>query len=325
MKQLSIIIPLYNCEDYICQAIDSILIQKDLDYELIVVNDGSTDNSLSNILKYGDAIKIITITNSGASAARNIGLRESSGKYVMFLDADDYLSDCYVCKKVIGIIESKRAQMGMFLYKYLNNTSGKYTKVISYPEELLETEDNRNLICGLISNGVFPASPCFKIIERDFLLNRNLFFIEGTTAEDIEWFSRLLIEIECFCVINNDSYIYRKNIQNSVTGSLTIDKCNNQLNMISISAECVKIVRERWKKEALFSALAYQYCILLSNSYLYKNNMQLTIKIKSLEWLLAYDLFPNVKYVKYLYRLMGYRMTAFLLHNYSTYYSKSSQ
>ena len=299
--------------------------QKDIDYELIVVNDGSTDSSLNRIAKYGNTIRIISISNSGASAARNIGLRKATGKYIMFLDADDFLNNTSVCSKVIRAIESKGTQMGMFSYTYYNNISGKYTHIRTYPDELTEIIDAGSLVCKLVSCGFFPASPCYRIIDRNFLIANELFFKEGTTAEDIEWFTRLLVKIDSFCVINDDSYIYRKNMQSSVTGSFTKEKCSNHLNMIHISTEIANRVQDKRKQTALLSALAYQYCILLSNCYHFKYDKNLIDKAKSLSWLLKFNLFPNVKYVRFLYRFCGFKVTSFLMHKYGVSYSRSRQ
>lgn len=86
----SVVIPLYNAEQYIEETITSVLRQKDSDWELIVVNDGSTDHSMERISTLQDKrIRIVSISNSGVSCARNIGIREARGKYIAFLDSDD--------------------------------------------------------------------------------------------------------------------------------------------------------------------------------------------------------------------------------------------
>lgn len=96
---LSIIIPVYNCEKYIDRAINSIIMQKINDYEIIIVNDGSTDRTLAICELYQQQfsnIKIITQTNKGVSVARNRGIKEAQGRYIMFLDADDeYVTDFF--------------------------------------------------------------------------------------------------------------------------------------------------------------------------------------------------------------------------------------
>ena len=89
--KLSVIIPLYNAEIYIKEALDSLLAQKGIDIEIIVVDDESQDNSAEIVKKY--PVHYYKKTNGGASSARNYGLKHASGKYIMFLDADDYLKD----------------------------------------------------------------------------------------------------------------------------------------------------------------------------------------------------------------------------------------
>lgn len=91
--RVSVIIPTYNCKEYVCEAVDSVLNQSFKDFELIIVNDGSTDGTEQVLKKYfegfPDKIKYIEQENKGISVARNIGIRASSGEFIAFLDADD--------------------------------------------------------------------------------------------------------------------------------------------------------------------------------------------------------------------------------------------
>ena len=89
-KKISVIIPNYNYARYLDQAIESVLVQSYENIELIVVNNGSTDNSLEVLEKYGDKIRLINQPNLGQSGARNSGLSLSSGEFIAFLDADDF-------------------------------------------------------------------------------------------------------------------------------------------------------------------------------------------------------------------------------------------
>lgn len=94
MPKVSIIIPVYNVEDYLDEAMQSLLTQSFSDYEIIAVNDGSTDGSLSILERYASEDKRITVisqSNQGQSAARNVALRHSSGNYIYFMDSDDSL------------------------------------------------------------------------------------------------------------------------------------------------------------------------------------------------------------------------------------------
>ncbi len=86
---VSVVIPLYNREGFIARAIDSVLAQTKSAFEIIVVNDGSTDNSAKILEHYHDKIVIITQENSGVSAARNVGIKKAKGNWIAFLDSDD--------------------------------------------------------------------------------------------------------------------------------------------------------------------------------------------------------------------------------------------
>ena len=97
MTLLSIIMPVYNKEEYIDRAIQSIIGQNFKEWELIIVDDGSIDKSLSLCKKYeNEKIKVISIENNGVSNARNIGLNMSCGDFVTFIDADDYVASDYL-------------------------------------------------------------------------------------------------------------------------------------------------------------------------------------------------------------------------------------
>lgn len=106
MPEISVIVPIYNAEKHLCRCIDSILRQSFHDIEIILVDDGSTDSSPEMCDQYktvDERIKVIHKRNGGVSSARNIGMRDASGKYIMFCDSDDYVSAtwCQVLHEVI--------------------------------------------------------------------------------------------------------------------------------------------------------------------------------------------------------------------------------
>ena len=108
---ISIIIPVYNAEKYLNRCIDSILSQSFNKYELILVNDGSTDNSLHICSSYAilyDNVLLVSQSNSGVSSARNKGLRHAKGEFVMFVDSDDYMLSG-MCEMMVNTLESKKA------------------------------------------------------------------------------------------------------------------------------------------------------------------------------------------------------------------------
>ena len=91
MDLVSIIMPAYNSEKFITEAIESVLNQKHTNWELIIINDGSTDNTINKVEQFtrDKRIRLLNIENSGVSFARNLGIKTSKGKYISFLDSDD--------------------------------------------------------------------------------------------------------------------------------------------------------------------------------------------------------------------------------------------
>lgn len=102
---VSAIIPVYNGERYIADAIDSVFRQEYRPLEVIVVDDGSTDGTLAVVAAYGDTVRVISQKNSGQAVARNVGLTAAKGKYIAFLDADDVWSDDHLAELLPPLLD----------------------------------------------------------------------------------------------------------------------------------------------------------------------------------------------------------------------------
>ena len=111
MPQVSIIIPTYNREAFVVKAVGSVLKQTFADYELIVVDDGSTDATRSALQPFAQRIKYVHQVNSGVSAARNAGIRLATGEWMAFLDSDDEWSDGYLAEQMQGIGQNPDVSM----------------------------------------------------------------------------------------------------------------------------------------------------------------------------------------------------------------------
>ena len=99
---ISVVVPVYNVEKYVKECIESILEQSFKNFELIIVNDGSTDNSLNRVLEFkDDRIVLINQKNMGLSGARNTGIHHAKGKYITFIDSDDWISKDYLNEMAI--------------------------------------------------------------------------------------------------------------------------------------------------------------------------------------------------------------------------------
>lgn len=132
----SVIIPLYNKSKYINRAIDSVLAQSYKDLELIVVDDGSTDDGKEKVEEYGDFVKLVSQENNGVSIARNNGIKSASKNYIAFLDADDYWHPNYLQTIRNGIINYPNAGIWGTSYGFGNLTlytgSGEFEVVQDY-------------------------------------------------------------------------------------------------------------------------------------------------------------------------------------------------
>lgn len=206
MIDVSIIIPVYNCERYIDRCINSILDQTVKNFEIIIINDGSTDNSLKKIYKYSSNqhVKIYDQKNQGPAIARNNGIKYSSGKYVMFVDADDYVDKDYI-EKYLNEIEKTGYDIVIGGYKRVVGD-----KIVS-KQRLKNYPFAKYLITG----------PVCRIIKREFLIKNNIYFLDTNSSEDV-YFNIIIYNItDKIGIINDTGYYY---YYNSASLSNTVHK-----------------------------------------------------------------------------------------------------
>ncbi len=195
MIKISVIVPVYNVEKYIRENIESLTYESDKDIEFIFIDDGSTDRSADIIKEYAEKdsrICLLSKTNSGQASARNMGIRKAQGEYILFVDSDDCIN-----KGVLGE-----------LYKI---ASEKKLDVLQFPFEKIDEEGNEvplteddKLFCNnpkdevlngkkwLIKNKVFSVVWIF-LYRRQYIIDNELFFIEGHVHEDGEYVPRSVI------------------------------------------------------------------------------------------------------------------------------------
>ena len=183
-KLISVIIPIYNSELHLRHCLDSILNQIYTNIEIILVNDGSTDNSLSICEEYkhqDERFKLININNSGASHARNIGLSKAKGQYVSFIDSDDMI-DKNMFHDMLGLIEIHKADMAECEIKYVRNH--KTNKINNIEEIKLMNKDDMLNRFFRTSGEKDTHTLCNKLINIDILDDFKL--IEGYMNEDVK-------------------------------------------------------------------------------------------------------------------------------------------
>lgn len=205
--EISVVIPVYNVENYLKKCLDSVVNQKFYDFEVVIVNDGSTDNSYKIINEYEEKynnLKVINTPNKGLSAARNTGLDNSSGKYIVFVDSDDYISedylkDLYNCivkdDSDIAICSFERVTEENNLRENINLDSNKVYSNLEILKEILR--------------GKLQCYAWNKMYKKSLFLNNNLRYPPGMLYEDIAIFVELVISSKSMVFINKPLYKYR--------------------------------------------------------------------------------------------------------------------
>lgn len=220
---VSIIIPAYNSEKYVGQCIDSLLAQTNQNFEIICVDDGSTDHTpdiLEDYRKRDSRITVLTQNNLYAGAARNKGLEAAKGKYVLFLDSDDFF-----CKNMIEEIvysaELYRAEVLVFdAYQF----DDKKQKVINTTWKALRKELFGNGVKSAleIADSIFEftvPSPWNKLFLREFILSHRIFFQSLKSTNDLYFVYASISYAEKIAILDKKLLYYRDNNTNSLQGT----------------------------------------------------------------------------------------------------------
>lgn len=314
---VSIVVPIYNVEAYLPRCIESVLNQKYKNFELILVDDGSPDNSpviCDNYQKKDDRIVVIHKENGGLSDARNSGIDNAKGKYIIFLDSDDqWFNELDV---LVGIIERYNCDFLVFdsmsLYEggvVLQRKAGDFFKNhhTSYtPEEYYQIA---------LANGNLQEAAYTKIMTLDFLKRNALYFKKGIVGEDTEWMFRLIRASKTIGVTNVVQYLYTESRAGAITNSIPQKRVKDQLFVIQ---GCVDFNKENKNplKEYEVSYCSYLWYVLLGMwaTLGKKERKNLKADVLELSYLSKgkYPV-PQVRKASILYRIAGFELTAFAL------------
>ena len=270
MSLIGVIIPVYNVEKYLNQCVDSVLNQKFKDIEVILIDDGSKDNSgeICDYYKEKDSrIKVIHKENGGLSDARNVGIKVCSSEYILFLDSDDYWMDNCL-EEIANFTKNNIDIVFLTAAKYFEQTGKVEEKFETLDREKVRNKSKEEVFSYLSSSEKFPVSACTKLIRRELITKNNLYFEKGLLSEDIDWSTRLLLKANKFDVCYANFYIYRKQRQGSITNGIKLKSVQDLLYIIKKwSNKCENNEIEPTINESLLSLLSYEYSILLSNIF----------------------------------------------------------
>lgn len=230
---ISIIFPFYNVEDYIEEAIESILGQTYKNLEIIIINDGSKDKSKNKIEKYlkqNSNIKYIEHENKGLAESRNIGLHNSSGEFIMFIDSDDFVDNKMV-EIMYNNIKSNKANVcvsGYYLYYEGDNQRTK-SVLPNINGNIIIGNDN---ILNNILEDKLKCYSCMKLFKRELISRVNFKFEPGRLYEDFLPTLKLLTQSEIVSIVNKPLYYYRQR-ETSITQKKNIKVINDYVYTIN--------------------------------------------------------------------------------------------
>lgn len=269
MNKVSVIVPVYNVDKYLSECLESLAIQSYKNIEILLIDDGSTDNSpiiCDEFVSKYDNFYVYHLANSGVSNARNYGLRKSSGKYIMFVDSDDIVDKNYVSTMVKNIIEKKVDMVVCgYCFKYKDRISVQnvpdniYFNQFESLRELYKTDS----IQGYSVNKIFKKS----IIDKcDIMFNSNI-----KISEDMLFIFDYLLHCSKIYSTNKNLYYYR--MRKSSASNF------NNKNSLSVF-DVFRIMKEKNKNSEKLFFNNYIYCY-----YKYKKILPNEVKNNSINTL----------------------------------------
>ncbi len=239
--RFSVIVSAFNVEQYIERAINSILDQDFKNYEVIVIDDKSTDGTLDKILKYDGKINIIKNSiNKGLGGVRNIGIENAKGEYIVHLDGDDTLYSTSTLKKIDKTISDNKPDIAFFGFQELNGNNDRLR---------IATKENSTKEARLMCDAAFSVpSKCWR---REFLIKNNIKFIENVYYED------MIYSMKAVTLANETTYgefpifNYYKNRGGSIMTTPSIRRCTDMYKMLAYLMEIYEEAPEHLKPYVL--------------------------------------------------------------------------
>ena len=317
--KISIIIPVYNAEKYIKQCIESIINQDYKNIEIILVDDGSTDNSpllCDNFAKKYNCIKVLHKKNGGASDALNYGVSVATGDYILFIDSDDFIESTSLIR-IINVVNENPVDL-VFLEAQKHFISGKK---IPFGDGITKSGvkgKDKDIVLEFLSMcPKFSGSPCTKLVKKSLFVENDLSFQTGIVAEDIDWNIKLFLCAQTFDYCEASYYNYRQDNINSVTSNTGYKHFISL--MYIIKKWCNDTTRyTATEKKFILSSLAYEYSIaVMIYSKLDKSIHKDAYRdLKNFFWILNFKTGFRYILIKNLCRIIGFYLTSKLLRLY---------
>ena len=307
--QFTIVIPVYNAQHTLEKCLRSIADQTFHDFEVLIVNDGSTDESGAVAAEFAlrdPRFQVITISNAGPGAARNVGLTHASGAYILHMDADDFWPIPDLLARLNSRIEKAPADIYMYQMQKVTE-EGRVLK--RYAKPRFQREDEvlplQEVYADLVRDGQTLASACNKCVRRELLDAGGIRFRENIFGEDIDWTLQLFSHGKTLCLLNLDAYAYTQH--KGPSRSSHPDAPNDLVSVICDWAQ-------KLHNNAVAGFVAFEYGICMGSFHrLTKEKQQ---RLRSNASLLEQGLDQKTRLIASFYRLFGFRLTCLAIRTY---------
>lgn len=248
-EKISVIVPIYNVQNELNRCIESIVNQTYDNLEIILVDDGSPDNCPMMCDKWAakdERIVVIHKINGGLSDARNVGLNKANGKYVLYVDSDDYI-ELDACQKLIeNMTDDVDFVMGD--YKEIRDDSIHVNKRKHIKSKAIY--DARKIMILAIKNKEMEAPAWLNLYRRDFLLQNNLFFLKGYNHEDVEILPRLFLAAHKIVYVEYPFYNYIIRENSIMTSAISEDNKKKTIEIYHNWMEIIEKINDKKLKKA---------------------------------------------------------------------------
>jgi glycosyltransferase involved in cell wall biosynthesis len=296
MPKISVIVPVFNTEKYLKRCLESIINQTYQEFEVVIVNDGSTDNSQKiideYIKKYPDKVKCINKKNGGLSSARNQGLKVATGDYIAFVDSDDYI-DVELFERLLPYIE-RNIDLVKFKLIKLDEEYKELEKVDGPVFDEVTGQKGFNL---LVFNDILLEPACIYLYKKTVFDNNNFKFLENTYHEDFGLIPIMLLYAKKMISIDFYGYYYVQ-ANNSITRNedysktvksandllLHYDNMEKQIQKIGLEQKTINNIKQYYSNSILEAAKKLKqeqqkkYIIEIKDRKLIKNIKDMSIK-----------------------------------------------
>ena len=299
--KVSVIVPVYNAEDYIEKCLDSLINQSLKDIEIIVVDDGSTDDTYKVVSKYKEKIKLIKQKNGGVASARNKGLSVAEGEYIAFVDSDDWVELDMFSKLYNKAFENDYDAVECN-FKYVDDNE-EWHGVIDVDTDVVSIDDKKKYFIKM-----FPVI-WNKIYKRDKI--KNIKFKDGVWAEDVEFLYRVIPNIDTIGKINEELYYY---YQREKSESRLFDKrVYNYIDNFNGIIDYYKKnkIYDLYKNELEYCYVRYIYATFIKRAASFKDKDDYRIAVETAIKNVK-EKFPGYRKNKYFYQsLKGIYLVVF--------------